>query len=302
MSDPGTAVGSSDTGIDNARRRVNDLKRAVEQIRVATRSLEGEVSQRTADLTKAIAALEQELAQRQEMEAALRASISERVEAEKALKEEDDRLRQLMAIQDRDRKLLAYEIHDGLAQQLTGALLMLQGYRELAGSDPKEAWKAFDAGLRTLSQGVSETRRLISGLRPPVLDESGIVAAIEHLVYEAQQPGGPEIEFSSDVAFERLAPPLENALFRIVQESLTNACRYSKSDKVLVRLTQREDRIRTEIRDWGVGFVPAQVNGPHFGLHGIRERARLISGRAIIRSVPGKGTRILVDLPLVAQP
>jgi len=225
--------------------------------------------------------------------------ITERVEAEQAFRREEELLRQMLAVQDRDRKLLAYEIHDGLSQHLTGALLLLQGFRDLVAKDPKEAWRAFEAGLRSLSQGVSESRRLIGGLRPPVLDKSGVVAAVENLVLEARQRGGPKIEFASDVRFDRLEPTLENAIFRIVQECLTNACRHSKSERVLVRLAQRGDRIRVEIRDWGVGFDPGTVRGLHFGLQGIRERARLLSGEAVIRSSPGQGSQILVDLPLI---
>jgi len=225
--------------------------------------------------------------------------ISERVRAEQALKREEELLREMLALQDRDRKLLAYEIHDGLAQQLAASLMMLQGFRETLGKEPEEAWKTFDAGLRTLGQGVAEARRLISGLRPPVLDEAGVVAAVEYLVCEAQQAGGPSVELTTDVQFDRLAPPLESAIFRIVQESLTNACRHSKSEKVAVRLVQRGERVRVEVRDWGAGFVAGDVRGPHFGLHGIRERARLLGGRAHIRSVPGRGTRVVVELPLL---
>jgi signal transduction histidine kinase len=146
---------------------------------------------------------------------------------------------------------------------------------------------------------VIETRRLIGGLRPPVLDESGVVAAIENLVYEAREPGGPKIEFASDVQFDRLEPTLENAVFRIVQECLTNACRYSKSERIVVCLGQKNGHLCIEVRDWGAGFDPRAVRGPHYGLRGIRERARLLGGRAVIRSAPGKGTRVLVELPLV---
>lgn len=212
---------------------------------------------------------------------------------------EEQMLRHLLAVQDRDRKLLAYELHDGLAQQLSGALMLLQAFRERAADNPSEAWKSFDAGLRTLAQAVTEVRRVIGGLRPPVLDESGVVAAIEGLVYEAQQPGGPQIEFAADVQFDRLEPILENAIFRIVQECLTNACRHSKSQKVSVRLSQRKDSVRVEVRDWGVGFDPAAVRGAHHGLPGIRGRARMLGGRAVVRSAPGQGTRVLVELPLV---
>jgi signal transduction histidine kinase len=212
---------------------------------------------------------------------------------------EEELLRQMLAVQDRDRKLLAYELHDGLAQQLAGALYLLQGFRERVATEPKQAWQSFDAGLRAIAEGVTEIRRVIGGLRPPVLDEMGVVAAVENLVYEAQTPEGPMIEFSADVHFDRLEPTLENAIFRIVQECLTNACRYSKSERVAVHLGQEQGHVRIEVRDWGVGFNSAAIQGPHFGLQGIRERARLLSGRATIRSAPGQGTQILVELPLV---
>ena len=94
---------------------------------------------------------------------------------------------------------------------------------------------------------------------------------------------------------------MENAIYRIAQEGLTNACQHSKSEKVRVSLLQREDRVRIEIRDWGVGFDTKKVRGDHFGLEGIRQRARLLGGKCSIRSKPGKGTRITVDLPVVLR-
>jgi signal transduction histidine kinase len=204
----------------------------------------------------------------------------------------------MLAIHQRERKLIAYEIHDGVAQHLTGALMTLQGCR-LAGIDPKQADKVFDVGLEMLRNGLAEVRRLISGLRPPVLDESGLVAAVEFLIQEAQQEGGPNIEFKPNVTFGRLAEPLENAVFRITQECLTNACRYSRSDRVVIKLDQHGRRLRLEVQDWGVGFSPRKVCHGHFGLRGIRERARLLGGRATIKTAPNKGTLVSVDFPLM---
>jgi len=282
MSKPNSSRQPPDDELRDVHDRVNSLKKTADQLEAA---MQERVRERTAELTKLVAQLEQEMAERKRIES--------------ALMREEELLRQLLAMQDRDRKLLAYEIHDGLTQHLTGTMLLLQGFRELVAKDPKEAWRAFDAGLRSLSQGIVESRRLIGGLRPPVLEESGVVAAIENLVIESRQPGGPKIEFASDVTFHRLEPTLENTIFRIVQECLTNACRHSKSERVLVRLAQRGDRVRVEVRDWGVGFDPDAVRGLHFGLQGIRERARLLSGQAVIWSAPGQGCQILVDLPLV---
>ena len=144
---------------------------------------------------------------------------------------------------------------------------------------------------------MAETRRLIGGLRPPVLDEAGVVPAIEYLVAEHQRRDGPEIEFVHEVQFDRLAPPLESALFRIVQECLTNACRYSQSPKVRVELRQADDRVRIDVQDWGVGFDPEQIGDGHFGLRGIRERARLLGGTVSIQTAPQQGTHVTVELP-----
>ena len=156
----------------------------------------------------------------------------------------------------------------------------------------------FDKSERLLREAMEECRRLISGLRPPILDEAGIVAAIDALVSEQRQRGGPEIEFLHRVDFDRLAAPVESAAFRIVQECLTNACRYSQSQKIRVGLVQVNGRVLIDVQDWGVGFDPQRVEKGHFGLQEIRQRARLLGG-STIQAVPGQGTHITVELPLV---
>ena len=129
--------------------------------------------------------------------------------------------------------------------------MQFQTFDHLKDKKPKLAAKAYDAGMTMLQQGHFEARRLIAGVRPPILDESGVVAAIGHLVNEQSRLKGPKIEYRSRVDFDRLAPILENAIYRIAQEGLTNACQHSKSEKVRVSLLQQEDRVRIEIRDWG---------------------------------------------------
>jgi PAS domain S-box-containing protein len=222
--------------------------------------------------------------------------------AAEALAKEQRLLQRLLDLHERERQLTAYEIHDGFAQQLTGAMYRLQAFRENLAKNPAEAWKTFDSAAKLLSGAIDETRRLISGLRPPVLDESGIVEAIEYLVCEQRQHGATTVEFQPNVSFQRLAPPLESAIFRIVQESLQNACRHSQSDRVRISLDQRGDRVCLEIQDWGIGFEPDAVAEQRFGLQGIRERARLLDGHVTIRSAPQKGTLISVELPVLESP
>jgi len=225
--------------------------------------------------------------------------ITESRAHEEAVSKEQRLLRQLLDLHERDRQLIAYEIHDGFAQQLTGAQFNLEAFQRLPERDSAEAQSLLDAGVRLLSDSIDETRRLISGLRPPVLDEFGIVAAVEYLVCENREHQGIPIEFHHDVRFDRLAPPLESTIFRMVQESLTNACQHSQSDRLCIDVTQRDDRIAVEVRDWGVGFDPDAIEEHRFGLRGIRERARLFGGEATVESAPGKGTRVLVDLPVI---
>lgn len=225
--------------------------------------------------------------------------VTDRKRAERAVADEQRLLRQMLDLYERDRQLLAYEIHDGAAQHVTGALFHLQGFEQLRTTNPAAAEESIERARQSLTEAAGEIRRLIGGLRPPILDESGVVAAVEHLVDESRRAGGAEIEIVQDVRFERLATPVENTIFRIVQEGLTNARRYSQSDRIRVSLVQNNGTVHVEIRDWGVGFDPNKVSRSRFGLRGIRERARLLGGRAEISSQPGEGTRIKVELPCV---
>ena len=224
--------------------------------------------------------------------------ITQERRAAEAIKKEQQLLRRLLDLHEHERQLIAYDIHDGFAQQLTGALFRLQGFRETLANNPTEAWKGFDSAVQLLCRAIDETRRLISGLRPPILDEMGVSEAVQYLIYEQRKDGGPEIDFDHDMTGERLPPPLENAIFRIVQESLNNACRHSRSDKIRVSLARRDNRICIDVRDWGIGFNPSAVAEQRFGLQGIRERTRLLEGSVAIESTPGQGTHIAVELPL----
>ena len=101
------------------------------------------------------------------------------------------------------------------------------------------------------------------------------------------------------VKFKRLEPTLENSLFRIAQEAMTNACRHSKSEKVRVKLTQKGDDVTLEVRDWGIGFDQDTVQENRFGLEGIRERSRILGGKLSIKSKPGEGTVVRVKFPVI---
>jgi PAS domain S-box-containing protein len=221
-----------------------------------------------------------------------------REQAEAALQREHQTLKHLLQSSDHERQIIAYEIHDGLAQYLAGAMMQFEVYNHLKETRPKEAARAYNAGITLLRQGHLDARRLISGVRPLTLDEEGVTAAISDLVNERQRSGGPKIEFHKDVKFDRLVPILENAIYRIAQEGLANACSHSKSERIRVELVQRGNMVRLVVQDWGTGFDPSEVEGNRFGLPGMRERARLLGGTIDLKSTPGEGTCITVELPL----
>lgn len=207
----------------------------------------------------------------------------------------------LLDLYEQEHELIAYEIHDGFAEKATAALLQLEAFRELEKDEPDGAWRVFDEAVELLRQSVEESRRFIEGLRPPILEEGGLIPAVDRLITETRAFGEVEVDFSHDMRFCRLARPLANAVFRMVQECLTNARRHSKSQRIRVRLFEEGGYLRAEVQDWGIGFDPKEVPSGRFGLEGIRERARAFGGQATIHSRRGKGTRVTVKFPLVRE-
>lgn len=226
------------------------------------------------------------------------ADITERRLAEESLRKEQEFLRHLLDLMERDRELIAFELHDNIAQHLTGAQLLLESSAQLAAESAEEARQAFGQGMRILRESIQESRRLVGGLRPPALDEFGVLPAIEHLL-DNRRGVGPEVEVLAPDDLPRLARPLENALFRIVQESLSNIRRHSQAKRARLEISCDEGHVRLAVRDFGVGFDPDAAEQGHFGLKAIRQRARLLGGHAQIESAPGKGTCIRIELPLV---
>ncbi|MFN0021433.1 MAG: sensor histidine kinase [Pirellulaceae bacterium] len=215
-----------------------------------------------------------------------------------ALQAERQQLLRTLEFHERDRQLLAFEIHDGIVQDMTAALMFLDsaaGGAMFAKEDDKETC---ERGIRLLRDSVAEARRLIQGLIPVVLDERGLVASLENLANRFKNDHGLEIDLTTKVSFVHLTPAVEMVVLRIVQEALNNVWRHSQANKAEVRVTQTDHELRVGIQDRGVGFDPAQVKKSRYGLAGMRERARLFGGTTEIDSSPGQGTRIIVTLPL----
>jgi signal transduction histidine kinase len=199
---------------------------------------------------------------------------------------------------EQQQEFIAHEIHDGACQYTVAAQMMFDAFRRQQKNTMSGDWSSFDMGLEFLNHASEELRRLVYGLRPIQLAAGNLPKAIECLIQDIHAAGGPDVEFCHDIQAERIPPRLELATFRIVQESLANACRHSKSKKILVGLTQDDDLLCIQVQDWGVGFDPDNTPNGHYGLEGIRRRVSLLNGVVRIQSDPNDGSLITVELPL----
>jgi PAS domain S-box-containing protein len=225
-------------------------------------------------------------------------AITARKHAETRLLAEQQLLRKLFTLQEQERKLVSHEIHDGLLQEVTSAHMLLEAasarWHEQKLTVPPE----IAATSASLNRAMTEGRRLISRLRPMIIDERGLVEAIEYLVEQEKTAHGVQIRFTKQGRFDNLGPILESSVFRIVQEAVTNIRRHSQSPTAEIHLSADEGRLSLEIRDHGVGFDLARVPEDRFGIRGILERARLFGGQGTIHSEPGQGTCVQVEMPL----
>jgi PAS domain S-box-containing protein len=240
------------------------------------------------------------------------ASALERARLYQELAERERRLealvRQLLLAEEDERRRVAYEIHDGLAQLAWAAQQHLEAFAAQYHSRNQNRRAELGQALTLASRTVREARRVIAGLRPAILDDFGLSSAISFEL-QAQRADGVEVEFNDGLGGIRLDPTLETALFRVVQEALSNVRKHAHSKRVAVSLERRANNLHLEVRDWGRGFrlATAQASvdrSERVGLAGMHERIALISGRLTIRSRAGAGTRVQVQAPfreLVAQ-
>jgi signal transduction histidine kinase len=207
-----------------------------------------------------------------------------------------DALERVLSAQEDERRRLARELHDETGQALTSILLGLRGLEEA--KDP-EALRANVAEVRDLVRStLQDVRRLAVELRPKALDDFGLVAAVERLTESFAEQTGIAVEFVPNVPDRRLPPEVETALYRIVQESLTNVVKHARAGHVSIVLTQKDGSVSVVVEDDGVGFEPSRARDGGLGLVGMRERVGLIGGRVAVESRPGAGTTFVAEVPL----
>ncbi len=209
--------------------------------------------------------------------------------------------RGLLVAQDEARRHLAYDIHDGVAQLAAAAHKHLEAFACHYRARSQCRRHDLAAALELTGRAVREARQLIAGLRPTPIDEFGLSTTIA-LVLDSLRADGWQIDYTDSLGAERLPPTIDTAVFRIVLEALANVRKHADSRRVTITLKRRGAKVYLRVRDWGRGFNPTAVvaggPGEHVGLAEIRDRIALLRGRCCIRSRPGAGTRILVEVPL----
>ncbi|MBI4608153.1 MAG: sensor histidine kinase [Candidatus Rokubacteria bacterium] len=217
-------------------------------------------------------------------------------EKERALARMMERLR---VVQEEERRLVAYDIHDCLAQLIVSAKQHFDTFEDLRQNQSPESHLELERGLDRLDRAIVETRRLLAALRPGTLDSLGLIPALRALLDETRQEAGWDAQVTDDLGDIRLPPTVETAVYRIIQEALANAAKHAKTSRVSVELRNERDRLVVKVSDWGVGFrVADRTAGPGLGLLSMRERARLLGGACHIESEPGLGTRVSATIPL----
>jgi len=219
--------------------------------------------------------------------AAVAVDLSERVAR--------DALRRVVGGQELERRRLARELHDETGQALTSILLGLKAVEE---APDDETLAAAARHLRELVVAtLQDVRRLAVELRPKALDDFGLVPALERLASTFQEHTGIEVHFEERLGAQRLPEETETALYRIVQEALTNTVKHAHARTVSILLVRRASRVTAVIEDDGRGFDLAHAREDGLGLVGMRERVGLVGGRLTIESSEGTGTTLVVEVP-----
>lgn len=207
--------------------------------------------------------------------------------------------RQLVEAQERERSMVAADIHDGVLQQLGATAIRLElAQSRVEQGETAAASSIITDGTKSIRECARELRALLMELRPQVLDDNGLNAALSEL---GRHIDGVEIEIEADVP-DDLGNEFSITVFRIVQEALTNIQKHAQAEHATVKVTLRDDAIAIDITDDGVGYEGA-VTGPssegsHLGLLGMRERANMFGGTFSITGASGRGTEIHATLPL----
>jgi len=264
------------------------------------------LNQRSVDLTASNRRLQQEIAQRKSVEESLRRSkqhYSQLLEQSRHMQAQLRLLsRQLLLAQEEERKMISRELHDQIAQTLTGINVRLASLKTEALADTKGLQKKITSTQRLVEKSVDIVHRFARELRPTVLDDLGLIPALLAFMKSFTKRTGVRTHLTAFAALEQLDSTRRTVLFRVVQEALTNVARHAQASRVEVSIQKLPGCICMKIKDDGKSFQVQRVlqakGNKHLGLLGMRERLEMIGGSFGVESVPGKGTIVQAQIPL----
>jgi signal transduction histidine kinase len=210
-------------------------------------------------------------------------------------------LERLVALQEEERRRVARDLHDVLGQRVTAMRLRIEMLKATHGT--RGAQRALDDLLELIDRMDREVDFVMTELRPPALDEFGLVAALNLLVNEWSRLDRLIVDFDPTGFTGRIDPRIEDCLYRITQEALNNVFKHARASHACVVLKRRTDEVVLIVEDDGCGFERRRgARAPKsvcFGLTGMRERTRIVDGRFKVEATPGKGTRVFVAVPTI---
>jgi signal transduction histidine kinase len=207
-----------------------------------------------------------------------------------------ERVQALAVVEERER--IGRDLHDGVIQRIYAVALGLDDVPEAITADPDDAAVRVERAIDALHGAIGEIRTFIYGLRPGIDDPGGMAAALETLAEELRLNTSLQIEVHAETATE-LGPDATTELLNVVREALSNVARHASADRAEVHLVRDDGVLRMMVTDNGAGFDPATPRGgAHHGLANMRARAARLGGRLDVESAPGRGTRIILSMPL----
>ena len=218
----------------------------------------------------------------------------------------EDRLRAMIGrmaqIQDEERRLIGLDLHDGLTQLIISANMHLNTLNSQLGSRLNaQTLQALDVSRTLIKQSIDEARRVISELRPTMVEDLGLERGLRQYVTEVCEEQGWESEIVTDIQGLQIEHSMEASIFRIAQEALTNVRKHARTQRVRVELSAEDQGLVLRVQDWGQGFDALLIQkdeAEHLGLVSMRERAQMINGVCKIESELEKGTSVEVRIPL----
>jgi signal transduction histidine kinase len=263
------------------------------------------LKQRTFELATSVKELKQEVVQRTAMEESLRVSqqtSSDLLKKSRELQEELRLLsRQLLFAQEEERKKISRELHDVIAQTLTGINVRLAALKTDSTVSSKTLQSKITSTQRLVEKSVDIVHRFARELRPSVLDDLGLIPALQSFMTCFMKETGIRVTLTAFAGIDQAESTTRTVLYRIAQEALTNVARHAKAGQAEVSIENPDGGICMEITDNGCGFAvegkgSAKKNN-RLGLLGMRERVEMIGGTFCVKSAPGKGTTVRIEVP-----